>query len=79
MANIKGKNLFTGRLETDSISSSSYSVTFLDLNTSVKETAHCDDGSDDRISHPRLANNAIFKGVVRMTENSSVSIFVALK
>lgn len=71
----------TGRLQHNKIaftSTPSCPITISDGNVSVKGTGRCDDGSDETIASPQIAEKAVLKGIGRFEAITPVKIQVAL-
>lgn len=71
----------TGRLQQNKVTVSSgpsCSIIISDGNVSVQGTGRCDDGSDETIASPSIAEKAVLKGIGRFEAITPVSIQVAL-
>lgn len=70
-----------GRLQTSAIdfpNSPSCPIVVSDGTTSLNGTGRCDDGSDDSIASPTIAQDAVLKGIGRLEAITPVAIQVAL-
>lgn len=71
----------TGRLQQHPITISSgpsCAIIVSDGNVSVQGTGRCDDGSDETIASPRIAEKAVLKGIGRFEAITPVTVQVAL-
>lgn len=69
----------TGRLVTKTDRSPKCTMTLCDGTTTMDAVGRCDDGSDDSLASPRVAEAAALKGIGKLTSIDPVTIEVALR
>ena len=72
------KHPTTGRVSS-CVSSPSCDISLCDANSQIICKGRCDDGSDDTIISPRIATDAVGRGIGKMYPISPVTVQVALK